>query len=120
MSNLKKYSIIRFLLFLLITGVTTGQIENYDYKKSTQPFSRYFSPKEYNAGSDNWCVTQDKRGIMYFGNSQGLLEYDGNSWRKIETAFSSFVRSIAIDDSGRIFITASLDFGYLQPDSIGQ
>ncbi len=57
---------------------------------------------------------------MYFGNSQGLLEYDGNSWRKIATTYSANVRTIAVDDNGRIFITASTDFGYLDPDSIGQ
>ncbi|MFZ1519400.1 MAG: response regulator [Ignavibacteriaceae bacterium] len=107
-------------IFFLLISVTTAQNKYYDYKNNTQPLSRYFSAKEYNAGSNNWCIAQDKRGIMYFGNTQGLLEYDGSTWRKIETPYSSAVRSIDVDDNGRVYVTASLDFGYLEPDSIGQ
>ncbi|MEO8230898.1 MAG: triple tyrosine motif-containing protein, partial [Ignavibacteriota bacterium] len=115
-----KYLLIPFMLSLLLVPAANGQKGNYDYKKVTQPFSRYFSSQDYKAGSANWCIGQGKNGIMYFGNAQGLLEYDGNSWRKIATPYSANVRTIAVDDNGRIFITASTDFGYLEPDSIGQ
>lgn len=120
MTSKMKYLLIPFILFLLLVSVANGQNGNYDYKKVTQPFSRYFSSQDYKAASTNWCIGQGKNGIMYFGNSQGLLEYDGNSWRKIATTYSANVRTIAVDDNGRIFITASTDFGYLDPDSIGQ
>ncbi len=109
-----------FFLLALLTSVLCGQNKYYDYRQTTQPFSKYFSPKEYNSGASNWSIAQDNRGVMYFGNMQGLLEYDGNSWRKINIPFSSLVRTITIDDNGKIFITASSDFGYLEPDSIGQ
>ena len=120
MTYKKKYLIIPFILFLLLVSGANGQKKTYDYKHVTQPYSKYFSSKDYKAGSGNWCIGQGKNGIMYFGNAQGLLEYDGNSWRKIVTPYSANVRTIAVDDNGRIFITASTDFGYLEPDSIGQ
>ena len=33
---------------------------------------------------------------MYFGNSDGLLEYDGVTWRMLRFEENSFVRSLAI------------------------
>ena len=60
--------------------------------KIGQPFIKYYTPKEYHESYQNWCVNQDKRGIMYFGNSNGILEYDGSSWRSIKTPNNSIVR----------------------------
>ncbi|MGB8317633.1 MAG: ATP-binding protein [Ignavibacteriaceae bacterium] len=113
-------NILITLLLLLFSSISFSQNENYDYSYVTQPFSKYFSPKEYNANASNWCIAQDNRGIMYFGNEHGLLEYDGTSWRRIKIPYSADVRTIAVDNNGKIFITASSDFGYLNPDSVGQ
>ena len=49
-----------------------------------RPFLKVYSPKEYNAGLQNWAIVQDHRGVMYFGNNPGVLVYDGISWRMIE------------------------------------
>src|SRR5438128_950427 len=40
-----------------------------------------YSKQAYNAGTQNWSIAQDKSGILYFGNSQGLLSFDGTFWR---------------------------------------
>ena len=56
---------------------------------------------------------------MYFGNSSGsIIEYDGVTWRKIFIS-SNVVRSLAMDDNGRIWVGADGDFGYLTPDTNG-
>ena len=47
-----------------------------------------------------------------------LLEYDGVSWRKIDTAMD-VVRSMALDDTGRIWLGGDGGFGYLAPNSAG-
>ncbi len=80
----------------------------------------YFSQKDYDALAQNWDITQDKRGIMYFANNNTVLEYDGVNWRKIPTSTVTNVRSIDVDDNGRIYVGAQNEFGYLAPDSIGQ
>lgn len=54
---------------------------------------------------------------MYFGNTSGVLEYDGNTWREIP--FPSIVRSVTSDDKGVVYVGAQGDFGYLIPDSTG-
>lgn len=117
---LSKQNVLIFLWLMFFASVSFSQNEYYDYSIVTQPFSKYFSPKEYNASGSNWSIVQDKRGIMYFGNSQGLLEYDGTFWRKIKIPFSALVRAITIDENGKIFVTADSDCGYIEPDSSGQ
>jgi PAS domain S-box-containing protein len=83
-------------------------------------FSDYYSPADYNAGPQNWCVVQDQRGVMYFGNSHCVLEYDGVSWRSIEVANQSSVRSMDIDRHNNIFVGAYDELGILTPDKQGR
>ena len=83
------------------------------------PVLETHSHSEYNDSGQVWAIVQDKRGVMYIGSSGGnVLEYDGVSWRKIATP-SNVVRSLALDDTGRVWVGASGDFGYLTPDNSG-
>jgi signal transduction histidine kinase/ligand-binding sensor domain-containing protein len=84
------------------------------------PFFRNYTPKDYSADVQNWAIVQDQRGVMYFGNNSGVLEYDGVSWRLIKTANRSAVRSLAVGNDGKIYVGAQGEIGYLSPDSIGQ
>jgi len=50
---------------------------------------------------------------MYFGNKNGLLVFDGINWERYVMANRSTVRAILLDeDSGRIYVGGSEDFGY--------
>lgn len=84
------------------------------------PFIRNFTPKEYGADSQNWAVVQGPRGVIYAGNNQGILAYDGVRWRLIRTPGRSTVRSLAEDAAGRIFVGAVGELGYLAPDASGR
>lgn len=79
-----------------------------------------FTPKEYSALDQNWCAVQDKRGLMYFGNTLGILEYDGENWTLISKPDGNIIYSMAVDKMGRIFYGSVSEFGYLEPDSIGK
>jgi signal transduction histidine kinase/ligand-binding sensor domain-containing protein/ActR/RegA family two-component response regulator len=81
------------------------------------PYITNFPPDAYKASSQNWSIVQDKRGVMFFANNNGVLEFDGTEWRFI--SMPNTVRSLAIDNNGRIFVGADGDFGYIQPDSSG-
>ncbi|MBU2223048.1 MAG: hypothetical protein KKB00_03340, partial [Gammaproteobacteria bacterium] len=45
------------------------------------PLLKNYKPKEYNAGTQNWAIVQDQRGILYVGNNVGVLEFDGVHWQ---------------------------------------
>ncbi len=81
--------------------------------------SQYYSPKEYNGGTQNWDIVQDQRGVLYFGNQIGVIEYDGETWRTIPLSNNSSVRSLSINNNGSIFVGGIGEIGYLKPNIKG-
>ncbi len=101
-----------FLSFILLSFIT------YTQEFISSAYHKNFEVKEYDAQPQNWEVIQDNRGIMYFANTECVLEYDGTNWRKIKTNFA--VRSVVLDSKNRIYVCGTGDFGYLTPDKIGE
>ena len=122
--NITKYlfpcEYLRFTLVVftyLIISLTAAIAQ--DIKESGSLPVYNFSSKTYNAHEQNWCISQDKRGIMYFGNNSGVLEYDGVNWRLIPTAKQTKVSALGIDSLGWIYVGALGEVGYLAPDDRG-
>lgn len=86
-----------------------------------RPFLQNFALRDYHAHNQNWAVVQDAQGILYFGNKNVVLEYDGVSWRKILIGSTTYVRGLAIDPgSGTIFLGGVGELGYLQSSPGGE
>ena len=81
-----------------------------------------FSPKEYgkNYTSQNFCVVQDKAGYVYFGNANGVLQYDGKSWEFIPVKLGAYVSSIIMDSAGTLYVGSQNEFGYLKSNNSGK
>ena len=77
-----------------------------------------YSKQAYNAGSQNWGIAQDKNGIVYFANNDGLLTFDGNFWRKYLLPNKTKVRSIAIGKE-RIYVGGQSEIGYFSANEKG-
>lgn len=81
------------------------------------PEIQNFNRGQYDGAMQNWKVSQSNYDIMYFANSDGLLEYDGVSWRLHQEMNDSRVRCVeCIND--KIYAGAVNDFGYFQYDSL--
>ncbi len=85
-----------------------------------RPLIRNYSPLDYNAHQLNFTAAQDTRGVMYFANGDGLLEYDGASWRFITIHAEARVYDLAVSDNGTVFVGIGDDLGYLAPDIYGR
>ena len=112
-------TISSFCILLLLCSSLLVQVAHAQLREMGLPFIKNFTPKEYNANTQNWAIVQDQRGVMYFGNNKGVLEYDGVSWRVIPVSNNSIVRSLAINSEGVIFVGAVGEFGFLAPDENG-
>ena len=51
-------------------------------------------PLQLIKGAQNRQIRQDKKGIMYFANNEGVLTYNGISWKVYPLPNKSIVRSI--------------------------
>ena len=106
---------IRLTLLLIPIQIGLyGQVSKYGL-----PITQNFTPKIYGAGIQNWDVAQDLEGVMYFSNNLGLLEYDGISWKLHSVKNATKVRSVLIDESGKIYVGCQGDFGYFIRDDNG-
>lgn len=76
------------------------------------PITQNFNPESYGAGIQNWDIAQDNKGIMYFSNNLGLLEYDGIKWDLHPVKNETKVRSVLLGNDGRIYVGCQGDFGY--------
>ena len=110
--NGRTFILLLFNMFLLGSFLSA--------QETGKPFIRNYKPREYKASSANYAIVQDNRGILYFGNYKGVLEYDGLEWRLIPTSNRTQVRSLAVDSSGQVYIGALGEFGLLKPDERGQ
>lgn len=80
---------------------------------------QHFTADRYTASPQNWDIAQDPRGVMYFGNTDGVLEFDGISWRKIRLNNGSFARALAVEDGGTVYVGGVGTFGLLRADESG-
>lgn len=76
------------------------------------PYIQNYPKSVYLSGNQNWSVAKDKYGMMYFGNAQGLLSYDGKYWQQYQMPNRQIVRSVATDPEGIIYTGSFGEFGY--------
>ena len=87
------------------------------FSQELPPLQNY-SPDLYNAGSQNWDISQNSSGIIYVANNEGLLSYDGNHWRLYPSPNKSILRSVNVHNN-IIYSGAYMDFGYWKPTPEG-
>ncbi|NQX30672.1 triple tyrosine motif-containing protein [Pedobacter boryungensis] len=78
-----------------------------------------YTSLEYKGGTQNWGIAQDKNGILYFANNEGLLTYNGAYWKIYPTPNKTIIRSVKIDGSGKIYIGGQDEIGYFSPNEFG-
>ncbi len=83
-----------------------------------RPFFSCFDADAYGGDFQSWDFAQDARGVLYVANNDGVLEYDGASWRLIDSQ-NNITRSLEAARDGRIYVGTFGDFGYLTPDAAG-
>ncbi|MEP6950507.1 MAG: triple tyrosine motif-containing protein [Ginsengibacter sp.] len=79
-----------------------------------------YTKSNYNAGTQNRGIVQDKNGIMYFANYEGLLTFDGTYWKIYPLPNKTVIRSLAIASDNKIYVGSQDDFGYFSPAQNGK
>lgn len=110
----------KIILIILYSYLFHLTIYSQNKLENGYPLVNNYSPKEYGADTQNWAIMQDERGIMYFGNNLGLLEFDGADWKLYPMPNNTTVRSLALGENGKIYAGGVGDLGYYLPDSLGR
>ncbi len=106
---LKQFIILLLLPLAIGAQNTIGLPETINYSKN-----------QYNAGAQNWDIRQDKQGVIYLANNEGLLTFDGKSWQLYPLPNKTIVRSVLIGEDGKIYVGGQDELGYFSPNAIGK
>ncbi len=92
------------------------------YSQNTIGFPDVFnySKENYNAGLQNWDIKQDKNGIIYAANNEGLLSFDGRYWNLYPLPNKTIVRSVEIGQDNWIYAGGQDELGYFAPAKNGR
>lgn len=106
-----------FFWAVLLFSLTARAI---DLQRIGTPFVDNYTKGIYQAGNQNWSVTKDAHGVMYFGNSDGLLSFDGKCWQLNRMPNRITVRAVAADGKDKIYAGGFEEFGYWQYNGQGK
>lgn len=106
-----KTRLLTFLLLLLACRLSAQEF---------LPIVTQFSKNDYDASNQNWSVGQGADGILYFGNNQGLLQFDGSLWEVHKMPANKRVRSLLVAPDQRIYVGSFEEFGYFERDESNQ
>ena len=82
------------------------------------PLVQYFSTKDYHEHIQCWSCVQDRSGVLYVGNLNCVLTYDGHEWGAIHID-GQYMRTLVLDSSDRIWVGGVNTLGYLESDANG-
>lgn len=88
------------------------------YAQDLPPIVKYNSSL-YNAGNQNWMISQDKNHFVYFANNEGLLEFNGANWTLYKSPNETIIRSVKVIGD-KIFTGCYMEFGYWTRETNGK
>ncbi|MFZ1731540.1 MAG: triple tyrosine motif-containing protein [Bacteroidota bacterium] len=112
---------ILLLQTLLHTSVVQSQQPLQEPRSSEgDPCIEHYSTKSLGYDLTNWDCIRDAEGILWAGNSYGLLEYDGNSWRLLPSINNTPVYAVACGEDDTKYFGLRGAFGRVVYDEKGR
>lgn len=115
------YSLITLQIFSFAGFAFQSELEKFSdipHAKGT-PRIIHYSRQDFNADPQIWSMTQDDQGLMYFGNNDGVLVFDGARWHKVALPNNSSVRSLQFSSDGKVYAGGFNEFGLIEKDEYG-
>src|SRR6202000_2857620 len=81
-----------------------------------RPLYRTFTRRDEGIVNKILTGVQDPRGLMIFGSVNCVLEYDGQHWTSIAIPNGGYIRGLACDKSGTIYVGGTRELGALVLD----
>ena len=82
------------------------------------PPIQIFTPQDYGAEDQNWSITQSQNHFIYVANNNGLLEYNGASWKLYPSPNDGILRSVHVVND-KIYSGGYMDFGFWVKNELG-
>src|ERR1700722_15085855 len=81
-----------------------------------RPLYQFYGTRDYGGDNQNWSAIQNPEGLLFFGNNNLVLDYDGQRWGHIAVPGGFAIHGLAVDSTGEIWVGGSGKLGHLRPD----
>ncbi|MCK5169342.1 MAG: hypothetical protein KAQ75_05640, partial [Bacteroidales bacterium] len=98
-----------FFSLLLIISIILFPLKSYENNIGS-PYIQRIVLNNYGFSNNNFSIIQDTKGIIYIGNTNGILQYDGSFWNITKV---KGVPNITLHNDGKIYVGAYNQFGFI-------
>lgn len=104
---------MRVIRILLVVVFSLLAIYSYG-----QGFSiiKSYNTEDYSGGNRIYSVCSDSRGLLFAGDKNGILVFDGENWTRFDCGFA--ITSLTFDNEGVLFYAGREGIGSLVRDSL--
>jgi len=116
---MQKNIITAILSIFLLFGFTSN-LMGQQLPQVGHPWVQQYTKFNYNAGNQNWSMATDSTGIIYVGNGDGLLQFDGQNWSLHMVPNKSTIRAVTVGPDQKIYTGGLAEFGYWEKSKAGK
>ena len=98
-------------LILFTYGGRSAEFDN--------PTIKNFFKSDYKADNQNWSVAEDGDGNIFFANNNGLLAFDGITWKLYPLPSGNILRCVAVGQNNRVYSSGYRELGYWEKNNLG-
>ena len=99
-----KNSLFRFISCIFLLNFS------FSFSQELPPIIKY-PALIYEGGNQNWMISQDKNQHLYFANNEGLLEFNGSTWKLYPSPNETIIRSVKVIGN-TIYTGCYMEFGF--------
>ncbi|MCB0446373.1 MAG: transcriptional regulator [Gelidibacter sp.] len=110
---------LKFIEVFVFVVLFFGTLSLPTLQAQYSPYFQNYSLSEFNAGNQNWGVSQADDGKLYVANNNGLLVFDGMNWSLNELPNKTTIRSV-LAHKDRVYIGSYEEFGFWKRNSKGK
>lgn len=97
---------MRYLLSFVFAWLCFNQ----SYAQNGNSFVSHYTPSDERIDYQSMGMVQDSRGLIYFTNKKGVLEFDGKNWQIITTPGAVYTLTIL---NNEVYASGAFGFGKL-------
>ncbi|MCA0933317.1 LuxR C-terminal-related transcriptional regulator [Lutimonas saemankumensis] len=111
--------ILCFLLFIFVIQLYSQDHENEVSELHFNPGLTEFKISDFKSSEQFYAMEEDDEGILYFGNNDGVLVFDGERWHKVSLPNNSQATCLVKAMDGEIYAGGFNELGIVRRDNYG-
>jgi len=106
------------LFFSIIFSICLFLYSNIGFSENIgNPYVQRIFLKNYGFNNNNFSILQDHKGVIYIGNTNGIIQFDGNFFEILKIPGIPYMD---INIKGEIFVGGENDFGFIGNKASGK